>query len=135
MVYGAEAVLPIESLEETTRNMMTEEENRLILAFEKDTLDETGEKAALKVRRYQESIARHYNQKVRARAFQPRDWVLIRVFQNTKEHGHGKLGANWEGPYQVKRATGRGAYKLTIVNGTKVEHGWNIAHLKRYYFL
>ena len=46
------------------------------------------------------------------RTFKIGDWVLRRVFQNTKEAGAGKLGPNWEGPYKITRVIGQGAYKL-----------------------
>ena len=45
---------------------------------------------------------------VRTRTFQVGDWVLRKVFQNTKEVGAGKLGPNWERPYKITRVVGNG---------------------------
>ena len=54
------------------------------------------------------------------RKFKLGDWVLRRVFQNTKEAGAGKLGLNWEGPYKVTKIVGQGAYKLQAQDGRNI---------------
>ena len=82
------------------------------LAYELDHLDERRERAALRIQSYQQQVAQHYNKKVRFRVFKVHDWVLRRVFQNTREEGAGNLGPTWEGPYQITDVVGRGAYKL-----------------------
>ena len=40
------------------------------------------------------------------------DWVLIKMFQNSKEASVGKLEPNWEGPYEITQVVGNEAYKL-----------------------
>uniref|UniRef100_A0A803MFA5 Reverse transcriptase domain-containing protein n=1 Tax=Chenopodium quinoa TaxID=63459 RepID=A0A803MFA5_CHEQI len=67
---------------------------------------------------YQQMVARSFNKNVKARIFKVGDWVLRKVFQNTRELNAGKLGATWEGPYLIDRVVGTGAYRLTIPDGT-----------------
>nr|GEW00210.1 reverse transcriptase domain-containing protein [Tanacetum cinerariifolium] len=45
----------------------------------------------------------------------------------------GKLGPKWEGPYEVTKALGDGAYKLRSMDGTVLLRTWNIANLKKCY--
>ncbi|GJW44180.1 reverse transcriptase domain-containing protein [Tanacetum coccineum] len=45
----------------------------------------------------------------------------------------GKLGPKWEGPYEVTKALGDGAYKLRSTDGTVLPRTWNIANLKKCY--
>ena len=62
------------------------------------------------------------------------DWVLRRVFQNTKEEGAGKLGLNWEGPYKITKIVDQEAYKLQVQDGRDIHNNWNATHLKLYHF-
>ena len=43
---------------------------------------------------------RYYNQRVKLKRFNPKDMVLRKVSQATKDPNEGKLGPNWEGPYK-----------------------------------
>ena len=45
-------------------------------------------------------MAKHYNTRVRHRDFQVRDLVLRKVTGTIRDPSKGKLGLNWEGPYQ-----------------------------------
>ena len=66
------------------------------------------------------------------REFKIGDLVLREVFQNTKNPGEGKLGANWEGPYKIVEVVGKGAYKLEVMDGREIANSWNARHLKKY---
>lgn len=44
----------------------------------------------------------------------------------------GKLAANWEGTYQIKKVIGKRAYMLVTRNGLQIPHSWNATHLKQY---
>ena len=135
LVYGSEAVIPIETRLATARSENPDEnQNNIELAFELDHLDERRERAAVRIQAYQQQVARHYNKKVKIRVFKVNDWVLRRVFQNTREEGAGKLGPTWEGPYQITDVVGRGAYKLRGVDGRERRNSWNALHLKQYHF-
>ena len=67
------------------------------------------------------------------RTFQVGDWVLRKVFQNTKEVSAWKLGPNWEGPYEITQLMGNRAYKLQTPDGTRINNSWNVIHLRKYY--
>jgi len=45
----------------------------------------------------------------------------------------GKFSANWEGPFRVTVAAGKGAYRLERLSGQVVLRTWNAAHLKFYF--
>ena len=100
-----------------------------MLNFELDTIDEKQEATAARIAYYKQQATKNYNKHVRTRNFQVGDWVLRKVFQNTKEAGAGKLGLNWEGPYEVTRIMGKGAYKLQTLDGTGINNSWNTIHL------
>nr|GEZ37899.1 hypothetical protein [Tanacetum cinerariifolium] len=42
-----------------------------------------------------------------------------------------KLGPKWEGPYEVTKALGKGAYKLRDRDGKQLPRTWNISNLKK----
>jgi hypothetical protein len=45
----------------------------------------------------------------------------------------GKLKANWEGPYRIKKATTKGAYHLETLQGKELPRTFNVADLLQYY--
>ena len=79
-------------------------------------------------------MAKYYNKNLRLRSFKVNDWVLRKVFQNTKKEGVGKLAPIWEGPHLITKVTGNGAYKLQSKDGRDLTNSWNAMHLKQYYF-
>ena len=91
---------------------LDEDSNRDLLNHSLDAIDELRDKAYLRTTLYQQKVAQYYNKNIRVRTFKIGDWVLRRVFQNTKEVGAGKLGPNWEGLYKITKIVGHGAYKL-----------------------
>ena len=113
---------------------LDEESNRDLLNHSLDAIDELRDKAHLRTALYQQKVAQHYNKNIRVRTFKIEDWVLRRVFQNTKEVGAGKLGPNWEGPYKITKIVGHRAYKLQARDGCDIHNSWNATHLKLYHF-
>ncbi|CAL9217600.1 unnamed protein product, partial [Arabidopsis halleri] len=81
----------------------------------------------------QQLTARYYNSKLKNRPLNVGDFVLRRVFDNTKEEGAGKLGINWEGPYQITEKVRNGVYRLQDLDGNPVQRPWNIINLKKFY--
>ena len=66
--------------------------------------------------------------------FKVGDWVLRKVFPNTREANAGKLAPTWEGHYRITRVVGQGAYELTSKEGVEIPRSWNATHLKPYFF-
>ena len=98
-----------------------------------DLINECRDRALIRIQNYQHAAAKYYNSNVRNCRFNQRDLVLRKVFQNTAERNAGKLGANWEGPYKVINCKRQGSYYLEALDGRKLEHPWNVEHLRRYY--
>ncbi|KAJ9544554.1 hypothetical protein OSB04_024261 [Centaurea solstitialis] len=114
LVYGCEAVLPIESQLPIARHR-TMDQNVINLYYDLDALEELREKAFQKMALQKAMVERHFNKKVKAKIFQVGDYVLRQVFQNTQELNAGKLSIKWEGPYIISKIIGNGAYKLTTI--------------------
>ena len=86
-----------------------------------------------RVARYKNLMAKHPDALVKPRHFNIGDLVLKRVSLATKDPTHEKLGPNWEGPYKVIYSKKRGSYYLEAFDGRKLEHPWNVEHLRKYY--
>uniref|UniRef100_A0A803LJ14 Tf2-1-like SH3-like domain-containing protein n=1 Tax=Chenopodium quinoa TaxID=63459 RepID=A0A803LJ14_CHEQI len=113
---------------------MTEERNQAKLIHNLDTVEELREDAKMRMTAYQQEVARSFNKNVRARVFKLGDWVLRKVYENTREVSAGKLAPNWEGPYEIIKVVGSGAYILRNTEGKEVQRSWNASHLKLYHF-
>ena len=83
--------------------------------------------------RYKNLMARQYDAMVKPRCFNIGDLVLKKVSLATKNPTHGKLGPNWEGPHRVINCKRQGSYYLETLDGTQLEHPWNVELLRRYY--
>ena len=103
-----EAVIPTEEIIPSPRyQWLGEEDNQNLMNFNLDKIDETRDRASFRLAIHQQKMARYFNKNVRSRTFRIEDWVLRKVFQNTKEHGDGKLGPNWESPYLIAEVVGK----------------------------
>ena len=98
-----------------------------------DLIDEVRADAEHRVAKYKNLMARQHDAMVRPRRFDIGDLVLRKVFLATKNPAHGKLGPNWEGPYKVINCKRQGSYYLEVLDERKLEHSWNVEHLRRYY--
>ena len=125
LVYGSEAVLPIEveipSLRIRMHGLVTDEDYRLSRLQELELLDECGQVAYDHLRVYQKRMSRGYNKKVRHREFQVGDLVLR---ENPKNQSHrerkGKFEPNWLGPFVITATFGSGAYQLSMIEGEQL---------------
>ncbi|GJV36006.1 reverse transcriptase domain-containing protein [Tanacetum coccineum] len=119
LTYGMEAVIPAEIGMLTYRTMVVDavhndEELRLNL----DLLEERRERAVIREAKTKLKMAKYYNARVRGVTFRLGDFVYR---SNDASHavGRGKLGPKWEGPYEVTKALGDGAYKLRSTDETR----------------
>nr|GEZ50520.1 reverse transcriptase domain-containing protein [Tanacetum cinerariifolium] len=96
---------------------------RQALEINLDLLEDKREQAAIQEAKSKAKMEKYYNARVYNTSFNPRDLV----YRNNKEiHAEdgGKLETKWEGPYEVTKALGNGAYKLRDRNGNICrEHG------------
>ena len=98
-----------------------------------DLIDEVRTDADERMTRYKNLMARQYDTMVRTRQFNIGDLVLKKVSLETKNPVYEKLGPNWEGPYRIINCKRQGSYYLEALDGRKLEHPWNLEHLKRYF--
>ncbi|XP_016164665.1 uncharacterized protein LOC107607204 [Arachis ipaensis] len=131
LVYGSKAMIPLEISQSSIRTQLVDHnESR---RTELDIIEEVRDIATLRQRAAQQTIARHYNKSVRSRTFNKGDLVVRKTELARRPPSHGKLAANWEGPYRVTQVLGNGAYKLETLTGTVLPNTWNVASLKKFY--
>ena len=135
LVYGLEAVLPIECEISSLRMAIellpatSEEERRLLYLAQ---LDENRRDAALAIESHAKRIKAQYNRNVTPRNFSEGDLVLLYDQANDKL-GAGKFVPMWRGPNVVKRKLAKGAYELVDFDGVSLGKPRNGLYLKRYY--
>ena len=83
--------------------------------------------------RYQQKMAEYYNRRVKLRRLDIGDLVLRKVTTATKDPAQGKLGPNWERPYQVVHYSRQGSYHLENIDEQRLPRPWHIKHLKKYH--
>ena len=134
LAYGSDAVIPAKVHMANYRVMMYQDkDNEEQLRLNLDLIDEVRVNAEHKTAKYKNLMARQYDAMVKPRRFDIGDLVLRKVSLSTKNPVHGKLGPNWEGPYKVINYKRQGSYYLETLDGRKLEHPWNVEHLRRYY--
>lgn len=113
LTYGIDAMLPVEVGEDTLRRQVTNmHQNEEYLRSNLDILPERRELASIRVEAHKRIIARRYNSKVKPRQFVEGDLVWWRTGEARRDPAHGKLSANWEGPFKIKKSLNNGAYQL-----------------------
>nr|GEY31250.1 reverse transcriptase domain-containing protein [Tanacetum cinerariifolium] len=118
LTYGTEAVIPAEIGMPTYRTAAVDVVNNdEELHLNLDLLEERRERAIVCEARAKSKMMKYYNAKVRGVAFKPGDFVY-RSNDASYTIAGGKLGLKWEGPYEVTKALGNGAYKLRSTDGT-----------------
>jgi hypothetical protein len=135
LVYGVEAILPIEceipSLKlvvELLPNTSAEEERLLYLM----RLDETRRDATLVIEAQKKRVKAQYDKHVKPRIFSEGDLVLL-YEQDRDLLGAGKFEPMWRGPYIVRRVLEKGAYELVDYDGIPLSEPRNGLYLKKYY--
>jgi len=98
-------------------------------------LDEKRINALEHLKAYQQRIKRSYGKKVVIKAFKVGDMVLQENISNTiaKDELKGKFEPNWVGPYMIIEVFGKGAYRLSTLDGVIINNPINAKPLKRYY--
>jgi hypothetical protein len=124
MVYGAEAVLPVDiafrspCVENFDEDMSDEARELEINCSEERWLD-----SCVRTTKYLAVLRRYYNRNVKERLFVVGDLILK---WKTNQEGMHKLSSPWEGPFEVIEVTQPTSYRLTHLDGTKVPSSWHI---------
>ena len=131
LIYGSEAVLPSDldygaptvkafhpaTAAEAQRDAM-------------EVLEEARLATLLRSARYQQTLRRYHERRIRERTLQVGDLVLQRVMSTKDKH---KLSPPWEGPYSIAEVIQPGTYKLKDSDGNILTNSWNIEQLRRFF--
>ncbi|XP_071708710.1 uncharacterized protein [Rutidosis leptorrhynchoides] len=130
LVYDSEAVIAAEILVPTHRVANFEEKaSDDALRENLNFVEERRLIAAIREANNKQQIAKYYNKRMRALSFDIGEWVL-RNNDASRAEKLGKLGPNWEGPYQVVAINAACSYKLADVEGRNLPNAWHAALLK-----
>ncbi|GKA19958.1 reverse transcriptase domain-containing protein [Tanacetum coccineum] len=120
LTYGTEVVILAEigmpTLRTTEADLVQNDE---ALEINLDLLEEKREQAAIREAKIKAKMERYYNSKVRSISFKPGD-LVYRNNDASRAEDTRKLGPKWEGPYEVTKALGKGAYKLRDRDGKQL---------------
>ena len=120
LVYGMEAVLPIEiemgSLRVTLEHQISKAEWVQSRLDQLSLLDERRLRVVDHIQAYQRKIARSFKKRVKPRPLQRGDLVL-RVLRGLVTDPRGKFRPNWSGPYIIRELTLEGAAWLMDLDG------------------
>jgi hypothetical protein len=131
LVYGAEAILPIDLEYDSPRTRAYDDQsNQTNREDSLDQLEEARDMALLHSARYQQSLRRYHARGVRSRDLRVGDLVL-RLRQDAR--GRHKLTPPWEGPFIIAKILKPGTYKLANSQGEVYSNAWNIRQLRRFY--
>lgn len=108
LVYGAEAVLPIEMYEPTLRVMLYDEDaNWELMKTHLSFLPEVRGNALLRQQLYKVRMTHEFNKRVTRRPLKKGDLVLRKMETVGRAKEEGKLTPNWEGPPDCRRGTSK----------------------------
>ena len=139
LVYGTEAISPVELVIPTPRVVLEEikeginginSERRLA---DLEGLEEERE-VAKRSQMYQQRMAKAYAQTIHPRAF-TKGQLVLRVAKHVRKNipGPSKFAPKWEGPYIIKEAHDSGYYYLTKKDETVLTDPIDGKWLKQYY--
>ena len=135
MIYGVEAVIPLETGFPMLRiSSFNPSSNNELLEKSLDFIKERRESVMVQLAYYQHKLKQDYDAKVKLRPLVPGDLVLRKVLGTAKNPAQGKLGSNWEGPYRITSVAGIGAYFLEDLDERVIPRPWNVNNLKMYYY-
>ena len=131
LVYRVEAILPTDLEYGSLRLQEYNEHNNQVSCEDLlDQLDEAQDVALLHSAKYQQSLQRYHERRVRPRGFQEGDLVL-RLRQDNR--GRHKDHSPWEGPFIITKVSKPRTYKLCNKEGEVYDNAWNIEQLRRFY--
>ncbi|XP_025669810.1 uncharacterized protein [Arachis hypogaea] len=113
LVYGAEALIPVEVSVPTLRTeLYNQPNNQQARSAELDLVEEDKDISAIKQRARKRYLEQRHHKRVVHRSFNNGDLVLRRTEDARKPPAHGKLAANWEGPFRVLQNLGKGGLQI-----------------------
>ena len=136
LVYGCEAVLPVEveirSLRVLLESKILEYQWVESHLAQLTLLDEKRVKAMYHSQLYQKRIARAYNRKIKPGKIKEKDLVL-KLTRPIMTDPRGKFKPNWEGPYLIKKLFSKGIAILSDLKENEFRDPINLDKLKKYF--
>ncbi|RVW31074.1 Transposon Tf2-12 polyprotein [Vitis vinifera] len=136
LVYGMEAVLPVEtemgSLRVALEQQISETKWAQARFDQLNLLDEKRLRATDHIQAYQRKMTRAFRKQVKPRPLQKGDLVL-RILRGLIGDPRGKFRPSWSGPYVIRELTPEGAAWLTDLDGNQFSKPTNVDQLKKYY--
>ena len=136
MVYGMEAVLPIEMGVQSMRTVLESEIPEVDwLQSRYDQLcmmDEKKLKALYHIQGYQRRLRKAFDKKVRAKDLKLGDLVLKEIRAPIQDTNR-KFKQNWVGPYIIKQIYSEGAVRLMDLDANPFTEPTNMDQLKKYH--
>ena len=136
LVYGSEAVLPIEveiqSLSVLAKTKVLEEDWLKQRYEQLALIDEKRARAQYHAQGYQKRIARAFNKKVRPRNLKEGDLVL-KVLRDETFDPEGKIKPRWSGPFIIKKIMLGGTTRITDLYRKEILCPINMDRLRRYH--
>ena len=113
LTYRVEAMIPLEIGLPTLRiEEFDLKNNEHTLAKDLDLTQECRDLAMIRLASYESSLRKKFGRNVSKRVLTQGDLVLCKVIGSKKDLTQGKLGANWEGLYQIISVAGLRAFNL-----------------------
>jgi hypothetical protein len=114
LVYGAEAMLPLDIYLESVRvTHFNAEDQTVAMELDSNLLEKSCNTALANVRKYQASLKRYYNKRVVPRELSVGDLVLKKDIHTRDKH---KFSSPWEEPFIIVEEVAPGAYVLAEVD-------------------
>ena len=136
LVYGMEAVLPIEiemgSLRVALEQQISKTEWAQSRYDQLSLLDERRLRAVDHVQAYQRKMTHAFKKRVKPKKFQKGDLVL-KVLRGVISDPRGKFRPTWSGPYVIRDLTPEEAAWLTDLDGNQFTEPVNVDQLKNFY--
>ena len=130
--YGVDAIILVEVGEPSPRVIFRSTSSKSIRE-QIDLSSEAREMVHIREKALKQRVTKRYNSSVVPQKFELGDLVLHRANIGSPTLGHGKLAANWEGPYKIIKVLGKEAYKLFTLSGSQIPRSWNISNLRKFY--
>ena len=135
LVYGSEAVLPIEveiqSLRVLVETKVLEEDWAKARYEQLALIDEKRARAQYHAQGYQKRIVKAFNKKVKLRNLKEGDLVL-KVLRDETFDPRGKMKPRWSGPFIIKKIMSGGATRIIDLDGEGMLRPINMDKLQKY---
>ena len=135
MMYGREAVLPIDEIDITNNGVQNNQQyNRSLLkrTYEIIDLEQQQKEVIKKIEKSQVKQKERYDKKIQEVTFTAGTKVLLKDMIREKSYS-GKLRPKWKGPYYIHEVIGKGAYKIRNTDGRVLKAPYNVKQLKEYF--